>query len=101
MAKRAFDKIAAGLNDAIAIAEGRADPTTYRIHVPTEVDVKAIRARLKLTQAGFAVRFGLPIGNVRDWEQGRSRPDQSSRILLRVIEREPEAVVRALETEAA
>lgn len=96
MSKTAFDKIMAGLTEAVDIAEGRADPATYRVHVPAEVDVKAIRAKLGLSQVAFAGRFGLPVGNIRDWEQGRSRPDQSSRVLLRVIERSPEAVSEAL-----
>jgi putative transcriptional regulator len=59
-------------------------------------DVKAIRTRLGLSQAAFAKKFGLAVGNVRDWEQGRSVPDRSARVLLKVIATEPEAVVRAL-----
>ena len=58
--------------------------------------MRAIRARLRLTQPAFAHRFGLPVGTVRDWEQGRAMPDQAARVLLRVIEREPEAVERAV-----
>ncbi len=96
MSKSAFDKIAAGLNDAIAIAEGRADPATYRVHAPEEVDVKSIRDRLGLTQAQFAARFGFSVATVRDWEQRRRRPEASARVLLKVIENEPEAVERAL-----
>ena len=96
MTKKAFDKISAGLNDAIAIAEGRADPSSYRLHVPG-VDVKAIRQKLGLTQAAFAAQFGFAIGTLRDWEQGRSAPEPTSRILLKVIDKEPAAVLRALE----
>jgi putative transcriptional regulator len=96
MTKKAFDKIAAGLNDALAYVEGRADPSTYRIHIPATVDVKAIRKRLGLTQEEFAVRYGFSVGRVRDWEQGRTEPEASARILLTVLDREPEAVVRAL-----
>jgi putative transcriptional regulator len=59
-------------------------------------DVKAIRTRLGLSQSAFAKKFGLAVGNVRDWEQGRSVPDRSARVLLKVIATEPEAVVRAL-----
>jgi putative transcriptional regulator len=66
------------------------------VHVPP--DVRAIRNRLKLTQPAFARRFGLPVGTVRDWEQGRSVPDQAARMLLRVIDTNPEAVQRAAET---
>lgn len=64
------------------------------LHAPP--DVRAIRARLKLTQPAFAKRFGLPVGTVRDWEQGRAVPDQAARVLLRVIEAAPETVARAV-----
>jgi putative transcriptional regulator len=96
MTKRAFDKIAAGLQDAIAIQRGEVDPATYRVHVPSKVDVKAIRARLGISQAAFAHRFGFSAAAVRDWEQNRRQPEASARILLTVIDREPEAVERAL-----
>jgi putative transcriptional regulator len=59
-------------------------------------DVAAIRDRLGLTQEQFAQAFRIPIGTLRDWEQRRKRPDAPARALLRVIEREPEAVRRAL-----
>jgi len=61
--------------------------------------VKALRQRLGMTQEQFARNYRLPIGTVRDWEQGRSRPDAPAQALLMVIEREPAAVQRALGTE--
>jgi putative transcriptional regulator len=96
MSKGAFDKIAAGLNDAIALAEGRADAARYRVHVPAQVDVRAIRRRLKLTQAEFAAQFGFSVGTVRDWEQGRNSPEPTARMFLTVIDKRPEAVFEAL-----
>jgi putative transcriptional regulator len=96
MTKRAFDKIATGLKDAIAIAEGKADPATYRVHVPETVDVREIRRGLRLSQESFALRFGFTPAAVRDWEQGRRQPDRAARVLLMVIKHEPEAVARAL-----
>lgn len=59
-------------------------------------DVAAIRERLGLTQEQFARTFGIPVGTLRDWEQRRKEPDAPARALLWVIEREPEAVRRAL-----
>lgn len=97
MTKRAFEKIAAGLNDAIEIAQGRADPSTYREHIPETVDVKALRKRLGLTQEDFAMRYGFSLGRLRDWEQRRTAPAASDRVLLTVLDKEPEAVTRALE----
>jgi putative transcriptional regulator len=96
MSKRAFDKIAAGLSEAIAYVEGTADPSEFRAHVPAHVDVKAIRSKLKLSQAAFAARYGFSVGRIRDWEQNRSPIDMPSRILLLVIDKEPEAIDRAL-----
>ena len=58
---------------------------------------KRIREALKLTQEQFAERFEIPLGTLRDWEQGVSLPDKSARTLLHVIEQDPQAVARALE----
>lgn len=96
MTKRAFDKIKAGLDDARAYLDGTADKRRYRVHVPERIDVRKIRARLGLSQEGFAKTYGFALSAVRDWEQGRRRPERSARILLKVVEREPDAVTRAL-----
>jgi putative transcriptional regulator len=82
--------------EARAIARGEADPSTYKVHVPAEIDVKAIRQGLGMTQAEFSACYGFPLGTIRDWEQGRGRPDTSARAYLLVISREPQAVERAL-----
>lgn len=58
--------------------------------------VQTIRRRLNLTQAAFAKNLRIPLGTVRDWEQARRQPDAPARALLRVLEREPEATLRAL-----
>ena len=57
---------------------------------------RAIRERLKLTQEQFATQFEVPLGTLRDWEQGAREPDSAARTLLRVIDQDPEAVVNAL-----
>lgn len=93
---KAFDKIMAGLEEAAAIARGEAEPATYRVHVPEEIDVRAIRASQGLSQAQFADRYGFSAAAVRDWEQKRKRPEASARILLKIIERRPEVVQEAL-----
>jgi putative transcriptional regulator len=59
-------------------------------------NVKTIRERLRLTQKQFADMFGLSLSVVRDWEQNRFIPDQAARTLLKVIDRNPEAVKQAL-----
>ncbi len=88
------DDIIHGLTEAVAFARG--GKTAARVHVPAEIDVRAIRKELRMTQAAFADWSGLPIGSIREWEQGRRNPDRAARVLLTVIHREPEAVTRAL-----
>jgi putative transcriptional regulator len=58
-------------------------------------DVRAIREKLGLSQAAFAARFHLRERTVQQWEQGRAVPDQPARVLLRAIERYPEAIAHA------
>ena len=96
MSKETFDKIKAGLDDAVAYARGEADDSHYGIHVPPEIDVSRIRKSLGLTQTEFAQRYGFSIARIRDWEQHRSRPDKAARAYLIVIAKEHEAVDRAL-----
>ena len=91
MTTKNFDRVMAGLNEAVGIAEGRADSSTYRIHAPKAVDVKLIRQRMGLTQKAFAARFGFSVRTLRDWEQERKQPEPNSRVLLQVIDTEPEA----------
>ena len=63
---------------------------------PSPERLRALRARLGLTQAQFARRFGFSLDTVQQYEQGRRRPSGPASTLLRVIEADPEAVVRAL-----
>ncbi|TCS12327.1 helix-turn-helix domain-containing protein [Caulobacter sp. BK020] len=96
MANKNFERIMEGLGEALEVAEGRAKPDSFRVHVPAEVDVRAVRKQLGLSQSQFAARFGFSTSAVADWEQGRRRPEAAARTLLMVIAREPEAVERAL-----
>jgi putative transcriptional regulator len=60
--------------------------------------IKVMRRALGLTQEEFATRFRIPLGTLRDWEQGKSEPDQAARAYLTVIARNPKAVTEALKT---
>ena len=62
-----------------AIVRGEADPATYRVHVPAEVDVRKIRNAMKMSQAQFAARFGLSAATIREWEQNRRKPEGAAR----------------------
>jgi putative transcriptional regulator len=59
--------------------------------------VRTLRRALALTQEEFAARYHIPLGTLRDWEQGRSEPDQPAKAYLTVIARDPEGVERALQ----
>lgn len=96
MSKDAYEKIKAGLESAKAYLDGTADKSRYRVHIPAEVNVKKIRRRLGLSQEAFAQKYGFALSAVRDWEQGRRTPERSARILLKIVDKEPEAVSRAL-----
>jgi putative transcriptional regulator len=91
---RAFDEIKAALEEAIAHTRG--EPTGVKVREVPRVDVAALRARLGMSQAEFADVFGFARGTLRGWEQNRREPEGPAKVLLRVIEREPEAVLRAL-----
>lgn len=68
-------------------------------NVDSDIDVGALRKRLNLSQSVFAAQFGITLAVLRDWEQGRRKPDATARAFLKVIEREPETVRRVLQTQ--
>lgn len=89
------DELLASLEEAAEIVAGT--KVASRVWVPpASVDVKAIRGRAGLSQVAFARRYGFSPDAVRDWEQGRRRPEQAARTLLMMIDKEPEAVERVL-----
>ncbi len=91
---KAGDSVLRGAREALAYAKGKREG--FVAHVPEDVDVKAIRRRMGLSQAQFAARFGFALSALRNWEQHRRQPDLAARAFLTVIMLEPEAVQRAL-----
>lgn len=91
---KAGDRIISSARQALAYAQG--ERQGFATHVPEAVDVRAIRETEGLSQEAFAKRYGFTVGAVRDWEQGRRRPERSARILLTLIQREPDVVRRVL-----
>ena len=91
------------LSDAEIKRRARSDPdaqplTREQLAAMRRIpDVKRIRLGLGLSQGGFSSAYQIPLGTLRDWEQGRSEPDQPSRTLLQVIEQMPDKVKAALE----
>lgn len=91
------DSIRRGLEEAVAYAKGEADAKAYGVHVPETIDVKAIRAKLGMSQEEFAGRFGFSVNTLRHWEQGLRQPEGPTRAYLLVIDRAPKAVQKALQ----
>jgi len=83
---------------AAAISDPDAPPLTpgRMARMRRTPQVRVIRRALGLSQEEFAARFHIPLGTLRDWEQGRKDPDASARAYLKVIGRNPDAVAEAL-----
>lgn len=90
----AFQSIKQGLTEAVGHAKGK--PRGVREYRPYEVDVAELRKRLGLTQERFAARFGFSVATLRHWERGDRKPQGAALVLLNLIDREPETVMRAL-----
>ena len=92
----AFDKIAAGIDDARAYLDGdTAGFAVHRVEVP-DPDVAAIRNKTGLSQPAFARSIGIPLGTLKNWEQGRRRPEGPARVLLALIDKRPSIVQEEL-----
>jgi putative transcriptional regulator len=89
-------RLIGSLKEALAHSRGEVVLPSYTVTVPDHVDVAKLRRRLGLSQAAFARSFGLDVTALHAWEQGRRKPDRAARVLLAVIAREPQAVLRAL-----
>ena len=92
----AFEKITAGLKDARAYLDGgRAGFEVHQIEV-SYPDVVVIRSKTGMSQPAFARSIGIPLGTLKNWEQGRRRPDGPARVLLALIDKRPTIVQEEL-----
>lgn len=89
-------EIITSLKEAIAWAGGEDVPVRVTTVEVPKTDVRAVRRKLRLSQSQFAAKFGFQPATLKNWEQGRTRPDGPARVLLAVIARHPEAVEDAL-----
>jgi putative transcriptional regulator len=80
--------------EAVAIARGEKRPA--RLHIPPEINVRGIRLKLELSQDDFAAKFGFTTNQIKDWEQGRSRPLGGVRAYLMIIQKDPKTVSKIL-----
>jgi putative transcriptional regulator len=93
---KAFEEISAGLEDAIDHAKGRKSKVV--VHQPEPIDVKAIREKAGMSQQKFCATFGISLGTLRHWEQGLRSPRGPARVLLKVVDSDPKAVIRVVGT---
>ena len=91
---KVFDDIMQGLDEAVTFTKG--DRTGAIIHEVTPLDVKNIRHRLGMTQEEFAQAVGVRIPTLRHWERGDRKPRRPARVLLNLLSREPEQVIKIL-----
>jgi putative transcriptional regulator len=91
-----FKSIQAGLNEAVE-HQKNGNVKGARTHAFADIDIKKIRTKYDLSQSQFAQTFGLNVRNVQDWEQKRKQPTGASLVLLRVIQKNPQAVINSIQ----
>ncbi len=94
MRKQDFENLVESVRQAGRIRRGEAEAS--RVAEITSVDVKVVRQRLGKSQTEFARMIGVSVSTLRNWEQGRRRPDGPARALLKVAASNPEIVAAAL-----
>jgi len=94
MMSKAFEEISAGLDDAIKHARGQSSKIV--LHKPEAIDVRAIRQKTGMSQQRFCATFGISLGTLRHWEQGLRIPRGPARVLLKVVDHDPQAVIRVV-----
>tara|TARA_R100000656_G_scaffold112727_1_gene84959 strand:+ start:608 stop:901 length:294 start_codon:yes stop_codon:yes gene_type:complete len=90
----AFSSIKQGLEEALEFSKGNASKAV--IHEFTAVDVKDLRAKVGMSQNEFASAFGISVATLRHWERGDRTPQGPALVLLNVVAKEPQAVLKAL-----
>ena len=95
----AFKSIKRGLEQALAHQRG--EKISVKVHEPRAVDVGEVRRRIGLTQEDFASTFAISPGTLRHWERGDRMPRGPALVLLNIIDREPQAVLKALAVRTA
>jgi putative transcriptional regulator len=96
MDDKMFEELCQGVEQAISHAKGEKDLDDDQIHFYDEPDPREIRKRLGLTQNEFAGLLDVSVGTLRNWEQGRRKPQGPAKTLLRVADCEPEALLEVL-----
>lgn len=92
-----FERMLAALGNVLAFPE-QAQSSNEVSRRPYAIDVAAIRQKTGLSQAAFALRIGVPVATIRNWEQGRRSPQGPARVLLALLDRNPRIVEETLQT---
>lgn len=91
---KAFTEISEGLRDAANHAKGKKSGVVE--HAPEKLNVKEIREKTGMSQERFCATFGISLGTLRHWEQGLRTPRGAARVLLKVVDQNPKAVIAAV-----
>jgi len=91
MRKALFDELLESVREGGAILRG--EQTASREFLLDDPDVRSLRESYGLSQPKFAALLGISVGTLRNWEQGRRRPEGSARVLLRIVAKHPDAVL--------
>ena len=97
MKKASFEQLVQSVKQAGEIRRGKKRPSRRFVFKPA--NIRAIRERLGLSQAQFSLLIGISVSTLQNWEQGRREPEGPARALLRVADRNPEALLKALTDE--
>lgn len=100
MTRKIVESIQHARDEVDISAEDTANASPYGVYIPQEIDVRDIRSKLGMTQQEFAGRFGFSIKTLQHWEQKHRAPEGPTRAYLLVIDRDPQAVQRALRSAA-
>lgn len=90
----AFESIRQGLVEAVEFSQG--EKSQALVHTFQSIDVKNIRKKIGMSQSEFAAAFGISVSTLRHWERGDRTPQGPALVLLKVVAKEPQAVLRAL-----
>lgn len=93
-----FNSVKKGLSEAIAYSNGELQEV--KVFKPKPVDVKKLRKRFKLSQPKFASSIGISVGTLRHWERGDRNPQGPSLVLLNLLSKEPEKIMKILEEDS-
>jgi len=86
-----------GMKEAVCYMRGKKTHTVvHKVKIPDKIDVKSIRRNLKLSRPAFADKYGFSSRTLQHWEQGDRRPQGAARVLLLLLQREPETIEKIL-----